>query len=61
MAKWIYDGYTKEHDDSRKHIIEKWYYKCSECGGVVTTAPRPQEIRNYTKCPNCGAVMGNED
>lgn len=22
--KWKYDGYTKVHDNTRKHMIERW-------------------------------------
>ena len=58
MSKWIYDGYTKVHD--RKHMIEKWCYKCSACGYVVRTEPRRKAIEAFTKCPSCSADMVGE-
>ena len=57
MSKWIYDGYTKVHDDSRKHMIEKWCYRCSQCGHIVRTEPKRMAILSYMTCPNCGADM----
>lgn len=60
MAKWIYDGYTKVHDDSRKHMIEKWCYRCSECGHIVRTEPKRTAILTYNVCPHCGADMRGE-
>lgn len=61
MGKWIYDGYTKVHDDSRKHMIEKWCYCYSECGKTVRTEPKKTAIYSYTICPNCGCRMKGVD
>lgn len=57
MSKWIYDGYTKVHDDSRKHMIEKWCYHCSDCGFIIRIEPK-QNI--FLICPNCGGKVNND-
>lgn len=57
MSKWIYDGYTKVHDSSRKHMIETWCYRCSDCGHIVRTEPKRTAILSYTICPNCSTKM----
>ena len=61
MSKWIYDGYTKVHDKSKRTMIEKWCYKCSDCGHTVRTEPTRNAIRFIDVCPNCGADMRGED
>lgn len=58
--KWVYDGYTKVHDETRKHMIEKWVYKCPYCTAEVRTKPNRQEIKKYIICPECGAEMVEE-
>lgn len=60
MGKWIDDGYTKVHDDSRRHMIERWCYRCSECGHIVRTEPTRNAILYFKTCPNCGADMKEE-
>lgn len=57
MSKWIYDGYTKVHDDTRKHMIEKWCYHCSDCGFIIRIEPK-QSI--FLICPNCGGKVNND-
>ena len=63
MSKWVYDGYTKVYDDSRRHMIERWCYRCSECGHIVRTEPIRKAITAFKNCPNCEAKMdgGDED
>ena len=61
MNEWIYDGYTKVHDNSRKHMIERWVYRCSECGHTVRTEPTRRAILSYATCPSCGAMMKGAD
>ncbi len=52
MSDWKYIGYTKVHDDSRKHMIEMWIWKCNRCGYEVR---RPQGNKNKpSQCPRCG-------
>ena len=61
MGKWIYEGYTKVHDNSRKHMIESWIYHCSECGHTVRTKPTREAILSYVTCPSCGNGMKGKD
>lgn len=61
MANWVYDGYKKVHDKSRKRMIEKWCYKCSNCNYIVRIEPKRESIWAYTKCPNCEAVIEAEE
>lgn len=41
-------------------LIEKWCYRCSDCGHIVRTEPKRTAILSYTLCPNCGADMRKE-
>ena len=52
MREWVYDGYTKVHSEDRRHMIETWIWKCSECGFAVR---KPYENRNMPtgECPVC--------
>ncbi len=59
--KWKYDGYTKVHDSTRKHIIERWCYVCPYCGYSVSTEAKPIAIRQYSTCPGCRTDMRNTE
>ena len=61
MANWVYDGYTKVHDKSRKRMVEKRCYKCSNCNYIVIIEPSRESIWTYTKCHNCGKAIEAEE
>lgn len=61
MSRWIYDGCTKVHDDSRRHMVERWCYRCSDCGHIVRTKPKREAILSVATCPSCGADMKGAD
>ena len=57
MSEWEFIGYTKVHDDSRKHMIEKWIWRCKRCGHEER---RPYGNRNKpSQCPKCGVELNS--